>query len=60
MTEIYQAPFSDSMVHMLHMDQVQSKKVFRDRTEAMLDWIGPGPGPGPVLTLVALCLEQDN
>ena len=27
------------------------QKMFRDRTEAMLDWRGPGPGSGPVLTL---------
>jgi len=27
--------------------------LFRDRTEAMLDWRGPGPGPGSVLTLVS-------
>ena len=28
------------------------KKMFRDRTEAMLDWRSPGPGPRSVLTLV--------
>jgi len=28
------------------------KKMFRDRTEVMLDWRGPGPGPGPVRSLV--------
>ena len=28
------------------------QKMFRDRTEAMLDRKGPGSGPGPVLTLV--------
>jgi len=28
------------------------QKMFRDRTEAILDRRGPGPGPGPVLTLV--------
>jgi len=32
---------------MLHMHQ----KMFRDRTEAMLDRRCPGLGPGPVLTL---------
>jgi len=28
------------------------QKMFRDRTEVILDWRGPGPRPGPVLTLV--------
>ena len=36
---------------MPHVDRVWSKNVLRDRTEAMLDWRGPGPGPGTVLTL---------
>ena len=30
------------------------QKMFRDQTEAMLDWRGPGPGPGTVLTLVVM------
>ena len=28
------------------------QKMFRDRTEPLLDRTGPKPGPGPVLTLV--------
>jgi len=32
------------------------QKMFRDRTEVILDWRSPGPGPGPVLTL--LCTYQ--
>jgi len=39
---------------MLHMDRVQFKTLFRDRTEATLDRKGPGPGLGPVLTLHAV------
>ena len=41
------------------------QKLFRDRTEATLDWRGPGPGPGPVLTLlttahsVSWCLTEE-
>jgi len=35
---------------MLHVDRVRSKKMFRDRTEAMSD--RRDPGPGPVLTLL--------
>jgi len=30
------------------------QKMFQDRTEAMLDWRGPGPGHGPVLKLVKI------
>jgi len=42
-----------SKCYSLQMDQVQSKILFRDRTEAMLDRTDPGPGPGhgPVLKL---------
>ena len=34
------------------------QKMFRDRTEAMLDRRGPGRWPGPVLTLAAITQEQ--
>ena len=32
------------------------KKMFQDRTKAMLDWRGPGPGRGPVLTLTLVII----
>ena len=34
------------------------QEMFRDRTEVMLDWRGPGPGPGPVLALIKSDLPQ--
>jgi len=34
------------------------QKLFRDRTEAMLDRRGPGPGPAPILTLINIIKGQ--
>ena len=34
---------------MLHTDWVRSIKMFRDQTEAMVDWRGSGTGPVPTL-----------
>ena len=35
------------------------QKMFRDRTEAMLDQSGTGPGSGPILTLLVIALISD-
>ena len=39
------------------------QKMFQDRTEAMLDWRGPGPGPGPLVLFndfPSSCLNKRN